>query len=235
MASSSAPPSPGAAGTRRRRPWWLWLLIALVVLALLILALVQCGPGRGGTEDGGSGAAATSAPPAGGEAGSGTDGTGTGGGTGDGTGDGTGTGDGAGAGSGGAAGGAAAGAGTITAGSTALLPVSAAGGANGELTGLAGQAVTATGVAVQSVPSDEGFWLGTSETDRVWVQLTEVPGESPFQVEPGALVDLTGSLTAHDGTFAQQVGVDAAEGADQLTRQAAHVEVPAGRITLDAG
>jgi hypothetical protein len=74
------------------------------------------------------------------------------------------------------------------------------------------------------VPANEGFWVGTGETDRVWVQLTGAD-ESGYVVTAGDRVVFTGTVVGHDAGFAGQVGVDPAEGADQLTKQAAHVEV----------
>ncbi|WP_345379916.1 hypothetical protein [Pseudonocardia yuanmonensis] len=198
---------------RRRRPLWLWLLLALVIIVILVLVLVRCtGSGGNDPQSAGGAAPSTTAPPAaasptaGAPAGDGQSGAGQ-----NGAGQ-TGTGQ-------------SGGSGTLTADGTPLLPVAQAAGPNGELSGLVGRAVTAQRVAVQSVPADEGFWVGTSDTDRVWVQLTTQPGESPYRVAVGDRVDFTGSVVAQDAGFAQQVGVDAAEGADQLTRQAAHLEV----------
>jgi hypothetical protein len=209
-----------------RRPWWLWVLLALVVIALLVFGLVRCGAGSGdGSGDGStasSGAPAAPsagvAPPAGAPAAPSA---------------GASTAPGAGASAAPSAGGTAAAAGTLTAGDTALLPVAGAAGPNGELTALVGRPVTAQSVAVQSVPSDEGFWVGTSETDRVWVELTVPPGESPYQVLAGQTVGFDGTVAAHDAGFAGQVGVDAAEGADQLTRQAAHIAVDKANLRID--
>jgi hypothetical protein len=133
------------------------------------------------------------------------------------------------------AGAGAAGAGTLTAGGAALLPLTGIAGPNGELTALVGRPVTGQSVPVRSVPADEGFWVGSSEADEVWVQLTVPPGESPYRVRPGQLVDLTGPMTAHDAGFAGQVGVDPAEGADQLTRQAAHVAVQKADLRIVQG
>jgi hypothetical protein len=90
-------------------------------------------------------------------------------------------------------------------------------------------------VPVRSVPADEGFWVGSRAADRVWVQLTVAPAESPYQVRPGQLVDLSGPMTAHDSGFAGQVGVGAAEGADQLSRQAAHVAVQKADLRIVQG
>jgi hypothetical protein len=131
------------------------------------------------------------------------------------------------------AGSAGAGQGSLTAGGTSLLPVAQGAGPNGELTSQVGQTATAQGVLVQSVPADEGFWAGTSETDRVWVQLSGTD-ESGYVVQQGDRVDFTGQVTAHDPGFATQVGVDAAEGADQLGQQAAHIEVAKAELRRSA-
>ena len=131
------------------------------------------------------------------------------------------------------AGSAAAGQGSLTADGTSLLPVAQGAGPNGELTFQVGKTATAQGVLVQSVPADEGFWVGTSETERVWVQLSGID-ESGYVVQQGDRVDFTGQVTAHDPGFATQVGVDAAEGADQLDQQAAHIEVAKSQLRRSA-
>ena len=123
------------------------------------------------------------------------------------------------------------GTGPLTAGDTPLLPVAAVPGPDGSLAGLVGRPVTATDVVVQSVAADEGFWVGSSGTDRVWVQLAGV-GESAYSVGPGDRVSFTGQVVGHDVGFAAQVGVDPAEGAEQLTRQAAHVAVAQADLQL---
>jgi hypothetical protein len=206
-AGAGAGPATGAGSRvehRKRKPWWLWALLALVALALLAFGLSQCGPGAAGpvpnTADGG----APSAAPAGAPTGQAGPAAGAG-----------------------AAAGAAAGAlapDALTADGEPMLPVSEVAGDNGSLAGLVGKPVTANGVTVQSVPANEGFWVGTGEADRVWVQLTG-GGESGYVVKQGDRVQFSGTMVNHDGGFAGQAGVDPAEGADQLTAQAAHAEV----------
>ncbi|MCG8915192.1 hypothetical protein L6E12_05230 [Actinokineospora sp. PR83] len=124
--------------------------------------------------------------------------------------------------------------GTLVAGTTSLFGVVADPGA--ALTSVVGQTATGTAVPVQSVPADEGFWVGTGETDRVWVQLLPadvVPGaESPVTVRPGQLIDLTGRVTAHGADFPAAEGIDTAEGADQLVRQGAHLEADQNQIKV---
>ena len=98
------------------------------------------------------------------------------------------------------AGSAGAGQGSLSAAGTSLLPVAQVAGPNGELTAQAGKPAAAQGVLVQSVPADEGFWVGTSETDRVWVQLSGTD-ESGYVVRQGDRVDFSGQVTAHDPGF----------------------------------
>ena len=130
------------------------------------------------------------------------------------------------------AGGAGGGAGTLVAGEQSLLELVAQGDAAGALAGVEGQEATATGVQVLSVPADEGFWVGSSETDRVWVQLTGEAGESPYQVTEGDTVDFVGAVVAHDEAFAGEVGLAESDGAAQLTEQAHHIEVAKSEVQL---
>jgi hypothetical protein len=81
------------------------------------------------------------------------------------------------------------------------------------------------------VPADEGFWVGSSATDRIWVQL-EGGGESAYTVRPGDRVSFTGQLVANPAGFARQSGVDPDEGAEQLDRQAAHITVSQADLRL---
>ena len=64
---------------------------------------------------------------------------------------------------------------------------------------LPGTEVRLDGVPVQSVESDAGYWIGTSETDRMYVLLNEVatPGtdtEGRVDVNEGSMVSLTGTV-----------------------------------------
>lgn len=213
---------------RGGRPWWLWLVLGVVVLALLIFGLTRCStaatpaaapagqagatPAAAATPDAGAttaavattDAAATSAAAASAAATSA------------------------------AAAGSGAGSGVLTAAGAPLLPLSGSTDAAGSLAAQVGKAVTGSGMSVQSVPADEGFWVGSSATDRVWVQLVGA-GESPYTVKVGDRIDLTGQMVAHDAGFAKQVGVDAADGAAQLTTQAAHIAVAQNALVLHAG
>lgn len=212
--------SPVRSGQPRKRPWWVLALLAVILIAVLLLSLAQCGafstraPAAAPGAAASAGAAATTADVA--AAGAGAAATGAEKTV-----------------AGAAPATAATGpAGPLTVAGAALLPVSSVADATGSLAAQVGKPATAAGVTVQSVPADEGFWVGTSDTDRVWVQLTGGPGESPYTVKPGDKVDFTGQVVAHDAGFAAQVGVDAAEGADQLTSQKAHIEVPKNVLKL---
>ncbi|MEO7982216.1 MAG: hypothetical protein ABI807_15150 [Sporichthyaceae bacterium] len=81
---------------------------------------------------------------------------------------------------------------------------------------------------VLAVPADEGFWVGHG-TARLWVQLRG-SGESTPHVGRGDLVSFTGTVVAHDRRFADRVGVDESEGADELTRQRFHLAVSAADL-----
>jgi hypothetical protein len=192
--------------TRKRRPWWLWALLALVALAVLLFSLAECGDNDIPSATAGSAASAVAPAPGGSAAADPITSI---------------------------AGlpGAAAPDAALSADGTSLLPLAQAAGAGDVLTSQVGKAVTARGVLVQSVPADEGFWVGEDNTDRVWVQLSG-SGESGYTVEQGDRVDFTGTMTAHEPAFAAQVGVDAAEGADQLTQEAAHVAVDKSTVAL---
>jgi len=57
---------------------------------------------------------------------------------------------------------------SLTANGTPLLPVKP-----GSLKPLVGQSVTGTLLKVQAVNAKEGFWVGTSATDRIYVEYGE--------------------------------------------------------------
>ena len=100
-----------------------------------------------------------------------------------------------------------------------------------ELRERAGRTVVAREVPVMSVPADEGFWIGSGEQRRIWVQLV-TPEESPARVESGARVSFRGELVAHGPDYAARVGIDAAGGAERLTEMGAHVIAEASRLTI---
>jgi len=121
-------------------------------------------------------------------------------------------------------------AGTVTAAGTNLLGAASVAALSAQDT----QQAVGRAVKVQSVPADEGFWVGTSEQDRLWVQLSGTRGESDYKVKQGDTVDFTGTVTKAASDFATKAGVTAAEGADQLTQQGYYVSVPASSVKLSS-
>ena len=84
--------------------------------------------------------------------------------------------------------------------------------------------VVAEAVAVQAVPSDEGFWVGPGPGQRVWVQLVG-SGESPLAVRAGDRVSFHGRAVPLPAGHAAAVGLSPAEGADELQAMGGFVEV----------
>ena len=119
----------------------------------------------------------------------------------------------------------------LTAGGTSLLPLNEAEAAGGSLAEYVGQPAVGGGVPVWSVPADEGFWVGISDADRVWVQLIG-SGESPYAVRAGDTVHFTGVVVAHGVDFPSRVCVGTNHGADLLAAQGAHIEVPMDELIL---
>lgn len=204
-----------ATGTTKHRPWWLLALIALVAVAAPLFGLSRCGNDQGRVDAPaapampnapGPDAPAANAPAPDAQAPDmpAPDGQAA------------------------APAGAAAGA-LVTAGGTSVF--STAGSGDGSLAGLVGQNVSGRSVPVRSVPADEGFWVGTNDADRVWVELVG-SGESAVQIKPGQLLDLSGPVVGHGRDFAAKEGVTAAEGAEQLTREAAHLEVDPNQVKI---
>lgn len=80
---------------------------------------------------------------------------------------------------------------------------------------------------MQSVVADEGFWVGNSQSERIFVYLTPQArtrqGESPFQVRADQTVRLQGTLKPVPADVAR-LGIGADEGADQLQQQGQYVE-----------
>ena len=93
---------------------------------------------------------------------------------------------------------------------------------------VAGRPVVGSNLPVESVPANEGFWLGCAE-GRVWVQLAG-EGESGEQITSGQRLDFNGIIVSHGDDFAASVGVDQSEGANELGRQRVHLEVQYGNV-----
>jgi RNA polymerase sigma factor (sigma-70 family) len=116
---------------------------------------------------------------------------------------------------------------SLTSEGRAILPLTG----RPPLSRYAGDPVRAQGVRVQQVAADEGFWVGTSPRDRVWVQLTGTRESRP-RVQRGDRVSFTGRMVEHQPGFAHRAGVTASEGAGLLDQQGYHVEVSAGRLRV---
>jgi RNA polymerase sigma factor (sigma-70 family) len=116
---------------------------------------------------------------------------------------------------------------TLTSQGRAILPLTG----RPPLSRYAGDPVRAQGVRVQQVAADEGFWVGTSPRDRVWVQLTGTRESRP-RVQRGDRVSFTGRMVEHQPGLARRVGVTASEGAGLLDQQGYHVEVRADRLRV---
>ena len=240
---------------RKKGGWLPWALLALGLLALLAFLLLRNAGDEG--DDAGIDASdeSSSSPDEGGDVGSsagatgeeltdggdGTDGDGEDGGSGgdDGSADssasssatgssGTGAspgGSAAGSGSGGAAGQP----GTVTSEGTTILPAPAGG-----LQTYATKGAQARSVPVQSVVADEGFWIGSSESDRLFVFFAadNAGTESRVQVEEGQTISFDGVVKPIPQDVTTTFEVDEAEGAQQLRQQGHYIEIAPDAITV---
>lgn len=122
--------------------------------------------------------------------------------------------------------------GTLTVAGTDLLADRAS---LGRIGGFDGKSAVGKGVQVQSVVADEGFWVGSSATDRAFVYLTpearKSNGESGFQAKAGQRIDLNGTVARVSPKGAGELGVTDAEGARQLTSQGAYVRADQVRLS----
>jgi len=93
----------------------------------------------------------------------------------------------------------------------------------GPMTGAVGRTAVAREVPVQSVPADEGFWVGGGPGDRVWVQLATGGRESSARIRPGQRASFTGDVVRVAADTPAKVGLSAAEGAAELRSLGAYV------------
>lgn len=124
--------------------------------------------------------------------------------------------------------GAGGGAGVLEANGTDLFSLGGGGKGGGakadDLRALEGEAVTGEGVKVQSVVSDEGFWVGANERKRFFVFLS-IEGESGPRIRGGDVLDLTGELRPVPLDFKDRFGVGKSGDAEQLESQGLYLEV----------
>jgi len=95
-----------------------------------------------------------------------------------------------------------------------------------------GRTAVARGVPVQSVPADEGFWVGGGPGDRVWVQLATGGRESTVRVRSGQRASFSGAVVRVAADTAAKVGLTPAEGAAELRQLGAYVTVDPGQLVL---
>jgi hypothetical protein len=121
--------------------------------------------------------------------------------------------------------------GELTANGTSLLPVAQA-APDGTLTRYAGQGVVARRVLVQSAPVDKGFWVGTSTSNRIYVELVGHGLVYPHPIRAGDRVDFVGQMVSNTQCFLNGTGLAAADGAALLAGQGAHIAIPMSGVTF---
>ena len=117
-------------------------------------------------------------------------------------------------------GGTAATAGTIIANDQTLLPLPA----DGTVEDLVGEQAQGTDVAVQAVNAQEGFWVGNSATDRLYVEFGGDVGENEagseaYEPKVGDKVDLTGEVRPSPVDPAAALNIDDADAAELVKSQ----------------
>lgn len=98
-------------------------------------------------------------------------------------------------------------------------------GGPGALEGVRDMEVVGTSVAVHEVVNERGFWIGTSEEDRIFVELE---GTGAPAVKAGEKVSFTGVMEQNLG--AETYGISEEGGAQQFRDQGLHVQVQAGDL-----
>lgn len=212
--ATSTRPRESSTRVARKRPL-AWLPLAIVALLILLALLIAFLLAKANDDDDSNSDSAPSASTSTGvstPAGSSADASGSSSGS-----------------SGVAAGSAAAAANTpLTVAGQDLLALS-----GGSLAAQAGKPATGT-ATVESVVSDEGFWVGASKSERVFVFLTpqarKSGSESGFQVTAGQKITLTGQVVTVASSPNSAAGVTDSEGKAQLAQQGALVR--ADSVTL---
>jgi hypothetical protein len=115
--------------------------------------------------------------------------------------------------------------GAVSAGNDLILPLSP----GEDLTRYSGRPVRGRRVMVQAVVGDEGIWIGSSRTDRVF-GLLQLQGESPPQIRPGDLITFEGRMRANPSNPSPAFGISQEEGVRQLVMQGQHVAITEVRV-----
>ena len=98
-------------------------------------------------------------------------------------------------------------------------------GGPGALEGVRDMEVVGTSVVVDEVVNEKGFWIGTSEADRIFL---EVEGAGAPAVKAGDKVSFTGVM--EQNLDAETYGLSEDGGAQQFRDQGLHVQVQAGDL-----
>ncbi len=93
-----------------------------------------------------------------------------------------------------------------------------------------GQPVRARAALVLAVPADEGAWIGTNNTARIWVQF-HGRGESPFVLRPGQHLTFTGRLVRNTPDFVVHARIPEPDRSAVLT-QGAHISAQTSTVTI---
>jgi RNA polymerase sigma factor (sigma-70 family) len=117
---------------------------------------------------------------------------------------------------------------TLTVDGTPTLPAPRV----GPMLDAVGRTAVARDVPVQSVPADEGFWVGGGPGDRVWVQLATRGRESSVRIRPGQRVSFFGHIVRVTADTPATVGLTPAEGAAELRSIGAYVTVDPRQLVL---
>jgi hypothetical protein len=115
----------------------------------------------------------------------------------------------------------------------------------GPLADYAGRRVVANGLRVTGVDAAEGFWV-EKDGRRAWIQLAEpVPGvrpsESPYRVEVGDVVSVSGQVLPHDPNypsriyFCTEVSPSFQKSYDEVAAAGAHLSVSVNNLTFGTG
>jgi RNA polymerase sigma factor (sigma-70 family) len=116
---------------------------------------------------------------------------------------------------------------TLSVGGDRVLPATQVGSLRADV----GRAAVGHDVPVESVPADEGFWVGAGPGRRVWVQL-RTPTESAVRVKPAQHASFTGTIEAAPTAMPANVGLSPAEGAGELRSQGAYVLVDPRQLVV---
>jgi RNA polymerase sigma factor (sigma-70 family) len=92
-----------------------------------------------------------------------------------------------------------------------------------------GEHATASGAAVVTAVTRNGFWIGSVQ-GRVWVEL--VGPLRPLRVRTGDRVRFAGTVVGNSRSFPGQAGLTSRSDADLLTRQGAHLTVSTTSISV---